>query len=296
MDKLLRRMIGEDIELNAVVSGNPALVNADRSQIEQVIANLAVNARDAMPGGGLLTLEVTTTEIGSEKQVDLPPGRYAVLSVSDTGLGMDSETVAKIFEPFFTTKEEGTGFGLSTVHGIVVQSGGSIWVYSEIDHGTTFKVFLPLTQQATASLESKSPNKVAAITESAGETILLVEDDPHVQRIVNNILGRSGYRVLSACGAEEALRLAQNEGDTIHLLLSDLVMPGTSGRELAEQIQVLRPDISILYMSGYTDDVVIRRGVLEAGMAFIQKPFGADDLGQRVRELLDLRTTQPEAA
>ena len=296
MDKLLRRMIGEDIELNAVVSADPALVNADRSQIEQVIANLAVNARDAMPGGGLLTLEVTTTEIGAEKQVDLAPGLYAMLSVSDTGIGMDSETVAKIFEPFFTTKEEGTGFGLATVHGIVVQSGGSIWVYSEIDHGTTFKVFLPLAEQAAASLESKATAKVAAITESAGETILLVEDDPHVQRIVKNILSRSGYRVLSAGGAEEALRLAADKGDTIHLLLSDLVMPGTSGRELAEQIQVLRPDISILYMSGYTDDVVIRRGVLEAGMAFIQKPFGADDLSRRVRELLDRRAAQPEAA
>jgi PAS domain S-box-containing protein len=295
MDKLLRRMIGEDVELNAVMSVEPALVSADRSQIEQVIANLAVNARDAMPNGGLLTLEVTTTEIGPEKHVDLAPGRYAMLSVSDTGLGMDDETVAQIFEPFFTTKEEGTGFGLSTVHGIVVQSGGSIWVYSEIGHGTTFKVFLPLAEQP-AALEAKVPTKVASVTESAGETILLVEDDPHVQRIVGNILRRSGYRLLTASGAEEAVELAEGEDGTIHLLLSDLVMPGTSGRELAEQIQVLRPSIAILYMSGYTDDVVIRRGVLEAGMAFIQKPFGADDLGRRVRELLDSHVTEPVAA
>ena len=295
MDKLLRRMIGEDVELHAVVADKPVQVSADRSQIEQVIANLAVNARDAMPGGGVLTLEVTTTEIGSETQVDLAPGNYAMLTVSDTGLGMDPETVAKIFEPFFTTKAEGTGFGLSTVHGIVVQSGGSIWVYSEVDHGTTFKVFLPLAEQA-AAVESKVPAKVATITESAGETILLVEDDPHVQRIVGNILRRSGYRLLTASGADEALRMAEDEDGTIHLLLSDLVMPGTSGRELAEQIQVLRPEIAILYMSGYTDDVVIRRGVLEAGMAFIQKPFGADDLGRRVREVLDSHVTEPVAA
>jgi signal transduction histidine kinase/ActR/RegA family two-component response regulator len=286
MDKLLRRMIGADVELHAIVADDPVHVSADRSQIEQVIANLAVNARDAMPEGGLLTVEVATTEIGSEHGIDLPPGDYAKLTVNDTGAGMDSETAAKVFEPFFTTKAEGTGFGLSTVHGIVVQSGGSIWVYSEVDHGTTFKIFLPLVEQAQP-LESRLPARPIGSTESAGETILLVEDDPHVQRIVRNILSRSGYRVLTAGGAAEALRLAEEEGDTIHLLLSDLVMPGISGRQLAEQIHALRPDIAILYMSGYTDDAVIRRGVLEAGMAFIQKPFGAEDLAGRVREVLD---------
>ncbi|HMJ00165.1 MAG TPA: PAS domain-containing protein [Gaiellaceae bacterium] len=286
MDKLLRRMIGEDVELHAVVADEAVLINADRSQIEQVIANLAVNAREAMPEGGVLTVEVAMAEIGSEHAIDLPPGPYARLTVNDTGAGMDPETVAKVFEPFFTTKEEGTGFGLSTVHGIVVQSGGSVWVYSEVDHGTTFKIFLPLTEQAQP-LESTLPDKPAVIARSEGETILLVEDDPHVQRIVRNILSRSGYRVLAAGGGGEAIRLAGNGGGTIHLLLSDLVMPGTSGRELAVQIQGLRPDIAILYMSGYTDDAVIRRGVLEAGMAFIQKPFGADDLVRRVREVLD---------
>jgi two-component system, cell cycle sensor histidine kinase and response regulator CckA len=286
MDKLLRRMIGEDVELHAVVSDEPVRVSADRSQVEQVIANLAVNGRDAMPDGGVLTLEVTTALIGAEEQIDLAPGRYAMLAVSDTGRGMDSETAAQIFEPFFTTKDEGTGFGLSTVHGIVVQSGGSIWVYSEVDHGTTFKIFLPLAEQAAAG-EAKTPKQVASITTSTGETILLVEDDPHVQRIVGNMLRRSGYQVLTAAGAEEALALAQGDHDTIHLLLSDLIMPGTSGRELAEQIQALLPGISVLYMSGYTDDAVIRRGVLEAGMAFIQKPFGGEDLRRRVREVLD---------
>lgn len=286
MDKLLRRMIGEDVELHAVVAAEPVQVSADRSQIEQVIANLAVNARDAMPEGGLLTLEVTTTEIGSEQEIDLAPGRYAMLIVGDTGRGMDPETLAKIFEPFFSTKAEGTGFGLSTVHGIVVQTGGSIWVYSEVGHGTTFKIFLPLAEQAQP-LEIRQLDRAAGITESAGETILLAEDDPHVRRLVRNILRRSGYRVLTADGAEEALRLVEQDDGTIHLLLSDLIMPGTSGRELAEQIQALRPGVSILYMSGYTDDAVIRRGVLEAGTAFIQKPFGAEDLARRVRDVLD---------
>jgi len=295
MDKLLRRMIGDDVKLHAVLADEPVHVSADRSQIEQVIANLAVNARDAMAEGGLLTLEVTTGEIGSEEEIDLAPGRYAKLTVSDTGSGMDAETLAQIFEPFYTTKAEGTGFGLSTVHGIVVQSGGSIWVYSEVGHGTTFKVFLPLAEQAVP-LESRELDRVASVTQSAGETILLVEDDPHVQRIVRNILARSGYNVLTAGGAEEAVRLAQEESGTIHLLLSDLVMPGTSGRELAVQIQVLRPDVAILYMSGYTDDAVIRRGVLEAGMAFIQKPFGAENLARRVREVLDDQDDRTVAA
>jgi PAS domain S-box-containing protein len=287
MDRLLRRMIGEDVELHAVVADEPVDISADRSQIEQVIANLAVNARDAMPNGGVLTVEVATATIGSDHGIDLEPGHYAKLTVSDTGVGMDAETAAKVFEPFFTTKAEGTGFGLSTVHGIVVQTGGSIWVYSEVDHGTTFKIFLPLSVQAQP-LESSVPETRTVSFQGAGETILLVEDDPHVQKIVSTILSRSGYRVLTADGADQALRVvrAQN-GNAIHLLLSDLVMPGTSGRELAIQVEALRPDISILYMSGYTDDAVIRRGVLEAGMAFIQKPFGAEDLVRRVREVLD---------
>jgi two-component system, cell cycle sensor histidine kinase and response regulator CckA len=181
------------------------------------------------------------------------------------------------------------------VHGIVSQSGGSIWVYSEVDHGTTFNVLLPLAEQAQV-LESREPDRAASITERSGETILLVEDDPHVQRIVRNILHKSRYRVLPASGGEEALELAKVENGTIDLLLSDLVMPGTSGRELAEQIQALRPDIAILYMSGYTDDAVVRRGVLQAGTAFIQKPFGADALALRVREVLDAHNDQPAAA
>jgi two-component system cell cycle sensor histidine kinase/response regulator CckA len=244
----------------------------------------------------VLTVEVATSEIDSEHAIDLPAGHYAKLTVTDTGRGMDPETVAKVFEPFFTTKDEGTGFGLSTVHGIVLQSGGSIWVYSEVDHGTTFKIYLPLAEQAQ-SLELSVPDESAVIAKSAGETILLVEDDPHVRRIVENMLSRSGYCVLAAEGAKEALRLVdERAGAPIHLLLSDLVMPGTSGRELAVQIQALRPDISILYMSGYTDDAVIRRGVLDAGMAFIQKPFGAADLGRRVRHELDVQNARPEAA
>ena len=230
MDKLLRRMIGEDVELHAVLDDEAVQISADRSQIEQVIANLAVNARDAMPEGGVLTLEVATSQIDSEHVVDLPPGRYAKLTINDTGLGMDPETVAKVFEPFFTTKEEGTGFGLATVRGIVLQTGGSIWVYSEVGHGTTFKIYLPLDEQAQL-LESRLPDDAPVMTESAGETILLVEDDPHVQRIVRNILRRSGFCVLAANGAEEALRLTRDpDSGTIHLLLSDLVMPANSSR------------------------------------------------------------------
>ena len=295
MDKLLRRMIGSNIELNSVLSDEPVHLSADLSQVEQVIANLAVNARDAMADGGQLTLEVTTIEVGSDEEIDLVPGSYAMLTVSDTGRGMDAETVAKIFEPFFSTKADGTGFGLSTVHGIVVQSGGSIWVYSEVGLGTTFKVFLPLAEQAQP-LESRQRDRAETKTQSLGETILLVEDDPHVQRIVRNILHRSRYRVLPASGAEEAIELAKVENGTIDLLLSDLVMPGIGGRELAEQIQLLRPDIAILYMSGYTDDAVVRRGVLEAGVAFIQKPFGAEALALRIREVLDAHSDQPAAA
>ena len=280
-------MIGADVELHAVLGDEGVQISADRSQIEQVIANLAVNARDAMPEGGVLTLEVATSEIDSEHVIDLPPGRYAKLIVTDTGLGMDPETVAKVFEPFFTTKEEGTGFGLSTVHGIVLQSGGLDLGVQRSRPWDDLQGLSPAGRAGTtARIETAGGGAVVA--RSAGETILLVEDDPHVQRIVRNILTRSGYRVLAADGAKEALQLAEAaNGSTIHLLLSDLVMPGTSGRELAVEVQALRPDISVLYMSGYTDDAVIRRGVLEAGMAFIQKPFGADDLVRRVREVLD---------
>ncbi len=284
MEKLLRRLIGEDVDLEAVVADEPVCVDADLGQLEQVLANLAVNARDAMPRGGRLVLEVSSVALGDEAATDLPPGRYAVLAVSDTGCGMDAETAAQIFEPFFTTKSDGTGLGLATVHGIVQQSGGSIWVSSEPGAGTTFRVHLPLVEQRAIAPPRAVP---ASCGESGGETILLVEDDRQVRRVVAEMLGDRGYSVLEASSGEEALRLADPQNGRVDLLLSDLVMPGMGGREIAERFKKLHPAAPVLYMSGYTDDAVVRRGVLDRSAAFIEKPFGSDDLARRVRQLLD---------
>jgi len=282
MEKLLRRMIGEEVELEALESPGEVFVNLDRSQLEQVILNLAVNARDAMPNGGRLTLDVGL----AEGDIDLPPGRFALLAVSDTGCGMDSETVTQIFDPFFTTKSEGTGLGLATVHGIVKQSGGSIWVHSEVGQGTTFKIYFPLAEQTGTPPAQTAP---APVRTANGETILLVEDDPQVRVIVARMLEASGYRVIPAADGAEALQQAGSAG-RIDLLLSDVVMPGLGGRELAERLRQVQPEAAVLHMSGYTDDAVIRRGVLEHDAAFIEKPFSAEDLCRRVRELLDGRT------
>jgi signal transduction histidine kinase/ActR/RegA family two-component response regulator len=283
MEKLLRRMIGEEVELEAVTSAGEVFVNLDRSQLEQVILNLAVNARDAMPKGGRLTLDVGVAEGDS----DLPPGRFALLAVSDTGGGMDSETITQIFDPFFTTKSEGTGLGLATVHGIVKQSGGSIWAYSEVGQGTTFKIYFPLAEQAETPAAKMTP---APVGTANGETILLVEDDPQVRMIVARMLEASGYRVIAAADGEEALQQAGSANGRIDLLLSDVVMPGLGGRELAERLRKVQPEAAVLHTSGYTDDAVIRRGVLEHDAAFIEKPFTAEDLCRRVRELLDGRS------
>jgi two-component system cell cycle sensor histidine kinase/response regulator CckA len=292
-EKLLARLIGDDIDLEVLALAEDVLVDADRSQLEQVIVNLAVNARDAMPKGGRLTIEVGTAEVGSDHAVDLPPGRFALLAVTDTGRGMNSETAAQIFEPFFTTNPEGTGLGLATVHGIVKQSGGSVWVYSEVDEGTTFKVYLPLATQGTADTRALAPPSAG---QSAGETILLVEDDQQVRGILDRLLEAQGYRVLVASGGEEALELANPADGTIDLLLSDLVMPGISGRETADRLALIQPDALVLHMSGYTDDAVVRRGVLDRTAAFIQKPFSLDELARRIRELLDSGTDGPSGS
>jgi two-component system, cell cycle sensor histidine kinase and response regulator CckA len=283
MEKLLRRVIGEEVELEALVSANEVFVDLDRSQLEQVILNLAVNARDAMPNGGRLTLEVGF----AEGDVDLQPGPFALLAVRDTGCGMDPEIMTQIFDPFFTTKSEGTGLGLATVHGIVKQSGGSIWVYSEVAQGTTFKIYFPLSDQARTPPVGLTLPPAATMN---GETILLVEDDPQVRMIVARMLEVTGYRVIAASDGEEALRQAGSVDGRIDLLLSDVVMPGIGGRELAERLREVQPEAAVLHMSGYTDDAVIRRGVLERGAAFIEKPFSAVELGRRVRQLLDART------
>jgi CheY-like chemotaxis protein len=250
--------------------------------------NLVVNARDAMPKGGRLTLETANVTFGPDYAEDHPgvtPGRHVMLAVSDTGIGMDSETQRRIFDPFFTTKggEHGTGLGLSTVYGIVKQSSGHVWVYSELGIGSTFKVYFP---ESAGSGRYRAVNTVSAEF-SGKETILLVEDEDLVRRAVLAILRRGGYKILEAASGRAALELIERHEGRIDLLITDVVMPELSGRELALRIAELRPNIKVLYMSGYTDDTIVRHGVLEASMAFIQKPATPTDLLSKVREVLE---------
>lgn len=285
MQRFLHGFIGDDVELTALLSDEPVCVSADRGQLEQVIMNLAVNSRDAMPGGGRLRLEVRAVELGTEHGLDLEPGRYALLAVSDTGCGMDIETTSQIFEPFFTTKPEGSGLGLATVHGIVRQTGGTAAVYTEVGEGTTFKIYLPLVQPVERAEPARLP--VAAGRAHSGETIVVVEDEEQVRAIVAHMLEQKGYRVIATADPDEALRFAGAAGENVDLLLTDMVMPGVGGRELAERFRELQPGAGILYMSGYTEDVVIRRGGFECGAAFIEKPFDSQELAVAVRRLLD---------
>ena len=292
LTKMLKRLIGEDIDLVFNVGPSPATVKADPGQIEQVLMNLAVNSRDAMPRGGKLTIETSHVQVDeaySSTHFSIPAGPYAVLVVSDTGCGMDKDTQAHMFEPFFTTKEQGkgTGLGLATVYGIVKQSGGYIWAYSEPGAGTTFKIYLPAV---TGALHAAQESAVPA---GGSETVLLVEDDAGLRELARLILvARGGYKVLESTGGKEARLFAEQYKGTIHLLLTDVVMPGMGGRELSEELATLRPEMKILYMSGYTDDTVLRHGVLEEGMAFLQKPFTAESLLRKVRDVLD---TRPQA-
>ena len=284
LDKMLRRLIGENIDLLTITEPGLGQVNADPGQMEQMIINLIVNARDAMPNGGKLTLQTSSVTLSGDyalKHVPAVAGDYVMVSVSDTGCGMDAETQARIFEPFFTTKAagKGTGLGLSTVYGIVKQSGGNIWTYSEIDHGTTFKIYLPRVDGTyNEAIEHASPSGTHGT-----ETILLVEDEEQVRQIAEEILKSQGYRVLAAANGELALALAKQYQGEIHLLITDVVMPAMSGRALVEQLSPLRPDMAVLYMSGYTDDAVVRHGLLGDQLAFIQKPFTADALARKVR-------------
>ncbi len=287
--KLLERLIGEDVKLVTVLAPDLGKVKVDPGQLEQVIMNLAVNARDAMPNGGRLTIETANVEM-DEAYVRGHPlarsGRYVMLAVSDTGIGMDEATKARIFEPFFTTKEpgKGTGLGLATVYGIVQQSGGFLWVYSEPGHGTSFKTYFPQLDEAAASGAARP---VALPVPRGRETVLLVEDAAAVRAVTRAVLERQGYTVLEAPNGEAALRLGAKHRGPIHLLLTDVVMPELSGRQLAEQLAALRPAMRVLYTSGYTDDAVFRHGVLEAGIAYLQKPFTPDALARKVREVLD---------
>ena len=291
LDKMLRRLIGEDIDIETDLDPDIWKVEADPGQIEQIVLNLAVNARDAMPGVGKLTIETANVELDEEygrNHVDVMPGSYVMLAVSDTGSGMDSETTAQIFEPFFSTKDKdkGTGLGLSTVYGIVKQHGGNIWVYSEPGKGTIFKIYLPRST-ATKKTAARTPTPV---TDSHGtETVLVVEDEAAVLKLAVRMLERKGYNVLAARDGLEGQGVANTHEGPIHLLLTDVVMPRMGGKELAQKLLTTRPELKVLYMSGYTDNAIVHHGVLEKGTHFLQKPFSGDSLPQKVREVIDYR-------
>ena len=296
LNRMLRRVIGEDIELITLPGENLGRVKTDPGQIEQVIVNLAVNARDAMPNGGKLILETANVELDEEysrTHVGVKPSPYVMLSVTDTGGGMTPEVKDRIFDPFFTTKEKGkgTGLGLSTVYGIVKQSGGYIWVYSELGHGTVFKIYLPRVDEPVEPLEEGVRWEE---TPRGKETILLVEDEGAVRRLAAEFLRKQGYTVLEAQHGDEAFFICRQHKDSIDLMVTDVVMPGMSGRELVEHLAPLRPGMKVLYMSGYTDDAIVHHGVLEEGMNFIQKPFSMMKLAQKVRDILD-KGSIPEA-
>jgi two-component system, cell cycle sensor histidine kinase and response regulator CckA len=289
VEKMLGRLLGEDIDFAQVLAPELGRIKADPGQIEQVIMNLVVNARDAMPAGGKLTIETTNVDLDEEyaaQHVAVAPGPHVLLAISDTGCGMDSATLRRAFEPFFTTKPtgKGTGLGLSTVYGIVKQSGGNIWVYSEPGRGTTFKVYLPRISDGIQPEGLLTTDERPVV---GTETILLVEDDTPVREIACRLLRASGYNVLAAADGSEALVICEQSQADIHLLLTDVVMPQMSGRQLAERVQRLRPGVPVLYMSGYTDDAVVHHGVLDPGTKFISKPFSAASLARKVREVLD---------
>jgi len=302
--KMLTRMIGEDIDLVLVPSPNLWPVRADAGQIEQVIMNLAVNARDAMPSGGKLTVETSNVSFDEDYarfHAPLRPGDYVMIAISDTGAGMDSDTQSHIFEPFFTTKgTKGTGLGLSTVYGIIKQSGGYIWVYSEVGRGTTFKIYLPRvasTGETAAQLAASGvlDNDVRNnVVEPGSETILLVEDEANLRYLARQYLEKQGYKVIEAADGAVAMQIAVAHEKVIHLLLTDVIMPGMNGRELAQRISEIRPNVKILYMSGYTENVIGHNGMLDAGIRLLQKPFNLRDLKSKVREVLDATPTPPE--
>ena len=301
--KMLTRMIGEDVDLVMVPGANLWPVRADAGQIEQVIMNLAINARDAMPAGGKLTIEtnnVTLDDAYVRMHAPLPAGDYVMVAISDTGAGMDAETQSHIFEPFFTTKgTKGTGLGLSTVYGIVKQSGGYIWVYSELGRGTTFKIYLPrvaATGEVAAETALAAARELRTAVEPGTETILLVEDESNLRYLARQFLEKQGYRVIEAADGAVAMQIAVAHPGVIHLLLTDVIMPGMNGRELAQRISEIRPNIRVLFMSGYTENVVGRNGMLDAGVNLLQKPFNLHALKKKVRDVLDASPVLPEVA
>jgi PAS domain S-box-containing protein len=291
LDQMLRRLIGEHIEMRTVASQEACLVKADAGQIEQVIMNIAINARDAMPQGGRLMLETAHAELDTAFAAEIAgalPGPYVMLAVSDTGEGMDPETKAHIFEPFFTTKGlgKGTGLGLSTVYGIVKQSGGYVSVYSELGRGSTFKVYLPRAQDAAKTRRKEEPMNADA---QGNETVLVVEDEPMIRELVETMLQSRGYSVLTVDDPLKATAFAAAHTGTIHLLLTDVVMPGISGREIAAQISAQRPEMKVIFVSGYTPNAIVHHGILDEDLNFLQKPFTAVTLTNKVREVLNGR-------
>jgi nitrogen-specific signal transduction histidine kinase/CheY-like chemotaxis protein len=290
VEPMLRRLIGDDV---TIVSncGARGYVVADPGQLDQILMNLVVNARDAMPQGGRITIETRNIDLDenySSEHAPVVPGRYIMLAVGDTGVGMTQDTREHAFDPFFTTKEagKGTGLGLATVYGIVKQSGGYVWIYSEPGHGTTLKLYFPEVSSAAAF--TTTDNRAASKEVKRGsETILLVEDEAAVRGLTSRILEKQGYRVIAAQHGREAMDIASREEGPIDLVLTDVVMPGMNGRGLVERLTGIRPGIKSLYMSGYTDDDIIRRGFIEASKSFLQKPFTSDGLLQTVRKVLD---------
>ncbi len=288
IEAMLRRMLGEDVELETALADDLPQVKADPATIEQIIVNLAVNARDAMPHGGRLLIETARVDLDqayADAHATVVPGSYVRLAVTDTGDGMDAATRARVFEPFFTTKPQGrgTGLGLSTVYGIVKQTGGYIWVYSEVGRGTVFKVYLPLVERAAVATGEA---RAVASTPKVSETILVVEDEDAVRGLTCEVLRRRGYRVLEATHGVDALRVVEGYDAHIDLLLTDIVMPYMNGRDLAVQMATLRPSTKVLFVSGYTDHVATRQE-LAAGAPFLQKPFTPDALARKVRGVLD---------
>jgi signal transduction histidine kinase len=288
IETMLRRLLGADIELTVLGASGQGNIRANPGQIEQVLMNLAINARDAMPEGGRLTIETSNVDLDADYAAahhDVAPGRYVLLAMSDTGFGMEKATQARIFEPFFTTKEtgKGTGLGLSTVFGIVKQAGGHIWLYSEPGQGTTFKVYFP-------RIEGPADERVVEVpvldSDRGHETILLVEDDDQVRTLARNILRRAGYVVLESSNGGEALLVSEQHASRIDLLLTDVVLPRMSGRQLAERLAPARPNMKILFTSGYTDDAIIQHGVLDSGIAYLEKPLTPRALLNKVRQVL----------
>ncbi|TAN40122.1 MAG: response regulator [Nitrospirae bacterium] len=291
LEKMLRRIVGEDIDFVQVLAPDLGVVRADPGQMEQVLMNLVVNARDAMPNGGKLTIDTSNVEIDEEyatRHVAVKPGSYVQLAITDTGCGMDERTRAQIFEPFFTTKElgKGTGLGLSTVYGIVKQSGGNVWVYSEPGRGTTFKIYLPRELSVTATVGRHSSARGASRRPAGSETILVVEDEDALRAVATRALRAAGYTVFAAANGEQALRLCAQHADPMQLLVTDVVMPGMDGRELARELVKTRPTLKVLYMSGYTDNAIVHHGMLDAGTHFLGKPFIGVDLTRKVQEVL----------